>query len=400
MRQAFEAAAKAYETVKKSIQEKWEGFKKKFEGTKAEASQEVMNAKTPEDLIALGKKLQQQGETLKLEEEGLKQEEGMQIEKEVEMNVTKDEADYQESVKAQESADMDKMIEIDRIQTEKEAQEQVEHEEYVKKTQEDEAAKLAEIRAKLNGEDAGMQTQETIEFTKVENVEESGSQEALIERIGTPSNELFEKYGSKMRESADELVVTVQKMAENEKKLREVEFKSPEWQKLWDENRALNERRNELSEDASWGNRVISNNGQRASESYDQYTDRRSGELKKYREVAMDDPHVVLRMIEAGELGGDANGDGLGKVSERLMSDPEFVHEAIKLSKKYTENSYAGWFWRNVSGEAKANRQLFLEAIKVNHLNYQFGSQEMKSDPEIQKIALESGLDPIYLYKE
>ncbi len=38
-------------------------------------SQEILNAKTPEDLIAIGKKLQEQGETLKVEGEGVKQEE-------------------------------------------------------------------------------------------------------------------------------------------------------------------------------------------------------------------------------------------------------------------------------------------------------------------------------------
>ena len=45
MRKAFEAAAKTYEAVKKSVQEKWEGFMKKFEGTKTELSREIMDAK-------------------------------------------------------------------------------------------------------------------------------------------------------------------------------------------------------------------------------------------------------------------------------------------------------------------------------------------------------------------
>jgi len=54
-REAFGGVVQTLEKVKKSVQEKWDGFKKKFEGTKTELSQEVMGAKSPEDLIALGK---------------------------------------------------------------------------------------------------------------------------------------------------------------------------------------------------------------------------------------------------------------------------------------------------------------------------------------------------------
>ncbi len=75
MRAAFEKVAKAYEGAKESVKNKWENFKKKFEGTKSEMSQEVMKAESPEELIALGKKLQQQGEALQAEEGGIRQEE-------------------------------------------------------------------------------------------------------------------------------------------------------------------------------------------------------------------------------------------------------------------------------------------------------------------------------------
>ena len=68
MKKIFEAGKAAYENVQKTVQEKWEGFKQKFEGTKNEMSQELLNAKTSEELIALGKKLQEQGEALKIEE--------------------------------------------------------------------------------------------------------------------------------------------------------------------------------------------------------------------------------------------------------------------------------------------------------------------------------------------
>lgn len=74
MRKTFEKLSATYEGVKKTIQEKWEGFIKKFEGTKLEASKEAMSAQSPDDLIALGRKLQKQGEILKAEEKNLNSE--------------------------------------------------------------------------------------------------------------------------------------------------------------------------------------------------------------------------------------------------------------------------------------------------------------------------------------
>jgi hypothetical protein len=73
--EAFKKAQETYKSVKEAISQKWEGFKKKFEGTKSEMANEVMNAKTPEDLIALGKKLQEQGESLQSEQLGIETEE-------------------------------------------------------------------------------------------------------------------------------------------------------------------------------------------------------------------------------------------------------------------------------------------------------------------------------------
>src|SRR5665647_3910963 len=75
MRDVFEKVASAAEAVKEKISKGWENIKQKFEGTKSEMAQEVMDAKSPEDLIAAGKKLQEQGEALKAEEAGVKQEE-------------------------------------------------------------------------------------------------------------------------------------------------------------------------------------------------------------------------------------------------------------------------------------------------------------------------------------
>lgn len=156
----------ALEGVKKSVQEKWDGFKKKFEGAKSELSQEVMSAKSPEDLIALGKKLQAQGEALQLEEDGVKQEEaqgeGLEANKAemikadqiegFEMNETFDET------KAAEAAAKEKM----RVAEETAA------------IAEAEATQLAAVRAKLSGESVKAEeapAQESTESVAVEDAE-------------------------------------------------------------------------------------------------------------------------------------------------------------------------------------------------------------------------------------
>lgn len=415
MGQAFEAATKAYETVKKSVSEKWESFKNKFEGTKTEMAQQVIDAKSPEDLIAAGKKLQEQGEALKMEQESVKQEEtgdemiGAAQTEAGFMNTEFDESRAAEKVETERLATEEvaaEQAESERVA----AEEQAAHEELVKKTEAADQDKIAELRAKLNGENVEAAPVEGVEAVKVENTE--NNQEELIEKIGSPKSEMFEKYGSRMREAADELVVVSKEMKTEDEKLKAIskeyaevkdETKRTELSNSYDEVKkkrdALNERFNALKRDASFGAEVIPRSGQKAGETYTESFNRRDAELKKYKDASMNDPHVVLRLIEAGAIGGDANGDGLNGVAERLMSDSEFVSEAIKLTAKDSSGSYAGWFWRNVSGEARANRELFAEAIKANHLNYQYGSAGWKSDPEIQKVALESGLDKAYLYK-
>jgi hypothetical protein len=405
MKAAFEKVAQTYETVKKSVQEKWEGFKKKFEGTKTEASQEVMNAETPDDLIALGKKLQAQGEALKAEEGEIKQEESTGEALEAEKGEMFEDA-HEEALVENEKFDENKaaeQAEAERVAAEDKAA----HEQYVQEQSEAEETRLAEIRAKLNGE-------ETIAIENAELVaEKDDKQQALIERIGAPQSEMFEKYGSRMREAADELVLASKEWKIANNKLRSLEkdyadadnddAKKAEISKVYDEVKkevdTARDKFNQLRRDASFGAEVIPKSGQKMGETYMEADRRRDAELKKYNEAAMNDPYVVLRMIEAGAIGGDASGTGLRGVAERLMSDTEFVSEAIKLASKDSQGSYDGWFWRNVSGEARANKELFIEAVKLNHLNYQFGSQEMKSDPEIQKVALKSGLSPTYLYK-
>jgi len=162
-RQMFEGVQKAYEIVKKTVAEKWEAFKNKFEGTKSEMANEVMKAESPEDLIATGKKLQEQGEALKLEQESVKQEEAGEDQKheaaETEMkNELHGEANEMnkefDANKAAEEAALEKarIAEEDRLQAVAEAEQ------------------LAAVRAKLNGESVEAPVaQESAEPVVVEN---------------------------------------------------------------------------------------------------------------------------------------------------------------------------------------------------------------------------------------
>ncbi len=199
MRQAFEKAAQVYEGVKKSVQEKWDGFKKKFEGTKSEMSQEVMSAKSPDDLIALGKKLQEQGEALKVEEQGVKQEEAGEGEKyEVGKKEMMD-ADYEEGHEMNKAFDENKAAE-------EAAKEKIRIAEEDKLKAENEAAQLAEIRAKING--GGVEaTAEPVNLEKAEPnaiKEKEVSEDSQIDAVAL-NNKIVNMPHHKQQEAIDNL---------------------------------------------------------------------------------------------------------------------------------------------------------------------------------------------------
>jgi hypothetical protein len=150
---AFEAVAKKYEEVKQSVQEKWAGFKQKFEGAKIEMSQEVLNAKSPEDLIAAGKKLQEQGEALKLEEDSVKQEESQGEDLEGQKNEIMG-GMQEEAGEMNKEFDENKAAEEAKAEAERVAAEKVADEAYALESKANDEARIAEITASLRGEDA------------------------------------------------------------------------------------------------------------------------------------------------------------------------------------------------------------------------------------------------------
>lgn len=370
----WEKVTQAYEGVKKTIQEKWAAFKQEFEGVKTEMSQEIMTAKTPEELILIGKKLQEQGEVLKAEQEGVEEEEtGVD-----EQYAVGKEADYKEAIKENEILDAH-VSAIDEDETfNKEREENIERE---KLQQEKDAAKLAEIRSAINGGAGNANVIEHV-FSSVED-DESG-QQVLIEKLGAPTDEMFKEYGEKMRETADMLVLKNKEMLEASAGGDMEKFKT------------LREERNKLRNEM-YGDGVLKFSGSQSEQDK-----KRMQQGEKYHEVALADPQVVLSLVEAGELGngGDRGLGGFEKVPVKLMADKDFVKEIINLLEKKPASAENGYFWRAVGGLAKMDKELFKRAVALNTLNYQHGNEDMKNYAEIQAIALENGLDAIYLSKQ
>lgn len=124
----FEKIQKTYEAAKSGIKEGIEKFRKKFEGTRDGLAKEVASAKSPEELIALGKKLQEQGEALRAEESEVnKNAENSEMAAEISK-------EYDEEIAYQNAAEKTNQLEVDR-----------------KKDEEESAAKAAEILKNLNG---------------------------------------------------------------------------------------------------------------------------------------------------------------------------------------------------------------------------------------------------------
>lgn len=276
--------------------------------------------------------------------------------------------------------------------------EQAEQDQMARQKEIDEATALAE-RIKN-----GTSIREVPDIVKTEGRENAEHSESagedlgtkpVEERLETPKTEMFEKYGSTMRKAADELVSVMRDWEAKRAEQIASEFNSPEWKRLTDEERALNDRRNQLREDAMWGAKVIKFRSQSSGESWSQHSDYQSKELDAYQKAAMSDPYTVMRLAEASQLGqGYGENEGIGKIDQKLRSNPEFMAKVLEnISKSGAES-----FWAHVAGEAN-NKELYLAAIKKNALNYQWGSKEWKSDPEVQQVALESGLIPTYLYK-
>lgn len=238
-------------------------------------------------------------------------------------------------------------------------------------------ARAAELLAELKGKPNTVATEKPIE-----------------ERLEAPKTEMSEKYGAKIRQAAKELVNVVKELAVSDAKVKSLEYQSSAWSQALREYNAINNKRNKLREEATWDSGILRK--QKSGESHTDYHNYQGKTLAEYKRTAMADPQAVLSIAEAGELGsGAGEGTGIGEVNRELRSNAEYMTRMLDVLDRRGAES----FWAHCSGEAKQNRELYIAAIQKNHLNYQFGSKEWKLDPEVQKIALASGLDSIYLQK-
>lgn len=232
------------------------------------------------------------------------------------------------------------------------------------KAEEDRQQQIAELTSNLKGEPALAET--------VEN--DQGSAEAvkpIEERLEAPQTRVFEQYGETMRKDAEELLSTVK--ARDEKYDEVVALgggqKNPE---LWAQYMALKEKGNILKEKVVFGTSPDEKN------------------FNAYKETAMSDPIVVLRLAESGNFGAN---EGVEKISSILRGNTEYMERILDV----LPASSAQFFWRGVEGEAGQDKDLYIAAIRKNSANYQFGSDELKKDPEVHAAALAAGLHPVFL---
>ncbi len=208
--------ASVFEKVKKTVQEKWEGFKKKFASAKSEMSQEVLSAKNPDDMIATGKKLQEQGEVLKAEEDGVKQEEKEEAHGEANIeNANFDERKAKEKAESEqgEAIEMNKDFDKAKVAEEK-AREKAELAEEARLSDEADAIKAAELLEKIKSGKVESASVENIKDLEAELATVSKEMQSLAKIFNQKEwdkkwekkqRELNREYGSKNKELLDKL---------------------------------------------------------------------------------------------------------------------------------------------------------------------------------------------------
>jgi len=205
---------------------------------------------------------------------------------------------------------------------------------------------------------------------------------------------MFEKYGQTMRQSADRLVEVVSKMKEKWDELVAAGGTSQR-PDLYEEHQALNDERNKLNSAIDYGNGVIKHAERKTNESWGDHENSKRKLHEEYRNTALSDPYTVMRLAEAGQLSFKPSTSGETFASASLRGNVEFMS---KLLDSLPDERWSGeHFWSQVTGEAAKDRDLYIRAIQKQPTSYQYGSKEWKNDPEIQKVALESGLDSSYL---
>lgn len=347
MRVAFEKVAKAYEVAKESVKNKWENFKKKFEGTKSEMSQEVMNAKSPDELIDLGKRLQKKGEALKTEEEAAKQEESEEKRLEAEKSGIIEGA-HEEALKDNLKFDIDKAhgeaLEENKAfdeakaakAAEEEAKRKAEIAELDRLQAEKDTKKAAEILEKIKGSSGENAQQEGKRNwdDKIWDSMESGNEEWLVaEDLDGADMESLEKEKQKCQEKIKNCEEGISR---NQEVLKEVNLVLITKGKLssFDENY---KKSNELGVKMgtlileNWKKRLASIENEITQKTYERF----KGTTSYDKDGAIRSMYPALRnnrkfMLEAFKIN---RGNIQEWASKQLMDDPTFL-EQLKVAYK------------------------------------------------------------------
>ena len=259
---------------------------------------------------------------------------------------------------------------------------------------EEDLAKATTLLETIKSGNLGAETTQTAQAA--ESGVAAGSERPIEERLEAPETEMSEKYGERIRKAAKELVKVVKELEVSDAKLKSVDRQSAEWQPAVKEYNAINAKRNRLRSEATWDDTILRK--QNSGETDTAYHNYQGKALGEYQQTAMQDPVAALALAEAGELsenGPPSEGLGIGRASKELRSNDEYMRRMLDVLDQNSAQS----FWAYTIGEARQDKELYLKAVRKNHLNYQFGSKEWKLDPEVQKIALASGLSPMYLQK-
>lgn len=218
--------------------------------------------------------------------------------------------------------------------------------------------------------------------------------------LEAPKTEMFQKYGEKMRLDSSRVAEIMREIRKHDDMKNNQDLDYEDRLQAEKASFALNEKRNQLLDGAFFGTtdtrafrQELGLRNQKIGEASTEYWDYLSKVLDEYYDAAMQDPVTVMNLAEAGAINGDAHAKSIG---EKLRSNPEFMRKLLDV---LPQNKTAESFWQYVAGDAQNDRGLYIAAIRKNHLNYQYGPKDWKTDPEVQKIALESGLDSMYLQK-
>jgi hypothetical protein len=196
----------------------------------------------------------------------------------------------------------------------------------------EDAAKAAELLEKIKSGEIGGEVKPT-EGVTTEVAQEESTQD-IVEKIGAPKTEMFEKYGEKMRLDSSRAAEIAREMRKNDAIKNNQDLNYEERLKAEKASFALNDKRNQLLDGTFFGTtdtrafrQALGLRNQKTGEAYIEYFDYLSKVLDEYYDTAMQDPITVMNLVEAGAI----NGDSIKRIDEKLRSNPDFMRKLLEV---------------------------------------------------------------------